>query len=102
MPETKVIPTITELFLSGTHIDIKTSYLDLSTLPDTLSAFISETVGSQDMTPYIEGELIIQMKNHPQHLTYLLDSQGHLILVISTGDGSKYSINDNGHLIYTT
>lgn len=101
MPETKVISTLTDLSLNGTDIAIRTFYSEPGDLPDTLSAFISDELGSQDGTSYIEGKLLIKMKESPEHLSYLIDSNGHLILSINTGDEDNYSINNNGHLIYT-
>lgn len=98
--ELKIIPTITETNLVGSDISIKTSYYkDL--LPDTIEAQIANSVGSKNGTVYTNGELIITTKNSPQNLNYLIDGDGHLILVINTGDGLKYSVNSSGHLIYT-
>jgi hypothetical protein len=99
--ETKIIPTITSLTVSGNDIEIRTEYLDITTLPDTLSADITEVVGMQDNTPYIEGELIIKMKNSPPNISYLIDNNGDLILIDITGDTANYSVDSNGELIYT-
>lgn len=102
MPEIENISTFTDTSTSGANISIRTQYLDPATLPDTLSADITEEVGSQDGVSFIEGKLLIKMKNSPSHLSYQLDNNGHLILIINTGDGAKYSIDNTGHLIYTT
>ena len=101
MSETKLIPTITELIVAGSGISIKTSYFE-DTLPDTISAAISESSGMQDGISYVEGELLIQTKNNPQNIFYTLNSDGNLILNITTGDETSYSINSNGDLTYTT
>jgi hypothetical protein len=101
MPELKTIPTITELFLSGTSVSIKTSYF-VDELPNTLSAVMADNSGSQDMVPYVQGDLIIQMKNNPSDIDYSLSSDGELILLTNTGDAGNYSIDTDGNLIYTT
>jgi len=41
------------------------------------------------------------MKNHPQQIDYVLNTQGQLVVLSSTGDVDNYSINENGELIYT-
>lgn len=98
--ELKIIPTITETNLVGSAISIKTSYNE-NILPDTLEAFIADSVSSKNGVNYIEGELIITAKNRPQNLSYSIDGDGHLILIVSTGDSDNYSVDNNGHLIYT-
>jgi hypothetical protein len=96
-----IIPTVTELAITnGEEISITSRYQEDS-LPNTLAADISIIVGSQDTTNFIEGELIIRMKNYPSQINYTLDSNGNLIVVSSTGDASNYSINGNGELIWT-
>ncbi len=99
MPESKLIPTFTTLSVLGNAIIIKTEYVE-DILPDTISALLTTNIGIQDGVNYIEGEGLIQMKNSPQHLTYYVDNNGHLILSINTGDENNYSIDNNGHLIY--
>lgn len=99
--ELKIIPTITETTLVGSAISIKTSYLE-DVLPNTLLASIADSVGSQDSIPFIEGELLIKMKNSPAQIDYSIDSNGHLILITNTNDAGNYSVDANGHLIYTS
>lgn len=101
MPETKVISTVTQLSTFGSNIAIKTFY-QKDELPDTIEAFIADSVGSQNGVSYIEGELNIQMKNSPQNLNYSIDNNGNLILSINTGDGLNYSVNASGQLEYTS
>ncbi len=101
MPESKIIPTLTTLTVTGNTISIKSEYFEDS-LPDTLAARIASVPGIQDGVSYIEGDGLIQMKNSPEHLTYYLDNNGNLILSINTGDQDNYSIDSNGNLVYTT
>lgn len=101
MPETALINTLTELTVTGSSISIKTFY-DEDLLPDTILASIPDSVGIQDGIVYSEGDLLIQMKNHPEQIDYYIDGSGNLILLTSEGDASNYSINANGELIYTT
>lgn len=100
MAETKVIDTTTILSVIGSAITIRSEYLN--ELPDTISVQIADEVGIQDGVSYIEGEGLIQMKNSPENISYILNNNGELILLTSTGDESNYSINGNGDLIYTT
>ncbi len=100
MPELVTLSTITELNVVSEQISIKTRYLDLSELPFTIEAFISEEVAVQDGVSYIEGELIMKMINSPNNINYYVDENGHLILMCDTGDQDKYS-NNSGNLIYT-
>jgi hypothetical protein len=101
MAETRVIPTVTSALTSGVNVSIKTSYQEPDSLPDTIEARITSAVGIQDGTLFEQGELLIQMKNSPQNIDYMLDGDGNLILLISTGDENNYSIDSNGDLIYT-
>lgn len=97
--ETKLIPTRTEFSVTGNSISI-TSIYDENLLPDTISSFLSESVGIQDGSNYIEGDLVIQMKEYQTHLYYDINSNGELVQVINTGDELKYEISSNGDLIY--
>jgi hypothetical protein len=101
MAETKLIPTLTEFSVAGTSISITSRY-DENDLPDTLLCRIPEEVGNQNGVLFIEGELLIKVKEYLTHIDYQLDGDGNLIQLISTGDEDKYSINENGELIYTT
>lgn len=100
MSEEKVISTLTETTSSGEDIAIRTFY-QKDDIPDTLECSIKNSVGTWSGVPFKEGELLIKMKNSPEHIVYKIDANGHLLLLISTGDESKYSIDENGHLIYT-
>lgn len=104
MPETKVITSSTVTSIVGSDISIITSYrevADTNILPDTISAFIGDKVATFDGTSYIEGELIIQMKNNPLQIDYSIDANGNLVVISNQGDENKYSIDSNGNLIYT-
>lgn len=49
---------------------------------------------------YLEGELIITMKNHPTEVYYAINNFGELVVYTTTGDASNYSINGNGELVW--
>ena len=104
MPETKVITSSTVTSIVGSDISIITSYrevTDTNILPDTISAFIGDKVATFDGISYIEGELIIQMKNNPLQIDYSIDANGNLVVFSNQGDENKYSIDSNtGQLIY--
>lgn len=69
-------------------------------LPDTILAFIAEQDGAISSKTFKENELIIIVKNFPQNINFTIDNKGNLILFVTTGDGSRYSINDMGELEY--
>jgi hypothetical protein len=100
MSEIKQIPTVTSVTTQNVDIVIHTRYLE-DGLPNTIFAQILQQPTVQDNTLGIEGELLIQMKNHPQQIDYVLNTQGQLVVLSSTGDVDNYSINENGELIYT-
>ena len=101
MSEIAIIPTVTELTITnGEEISITARYQEDS-LPNTVGAQIMGIVGNQDSIAFIEGELIIRMKNHPGSIFYVIDDSGNLIVTTTTGDSANYSINGNGELIWT-
>lgn len=78
MPEQKYIPVVTSLRTEGNVIYIKSSYLE-DILPNTILALIGENPNSLDSVSYIEGELMIEMKNHPELINYYLNNNGELM-----------------------
>lgn len=98
MPSSQLIPTETTISVLGSTIYIKTEYVK-DELPDTIEAFISDVVGNKNGVNYIEGELIITMKNYP-NINFILDPFGDLIVISLEEDVANYSINSNGDLIY--
>lgn len=94
----QLLPTETTLSIAGSNIYIKTEYIE-DVLPDTVEAFISDVVANKNGVGYIEGELIITMKNYPD-IDFSLNSNGDLIVISTNGDASNYSINSNGDLVY--
>ncbi len=100
MSEIKTIPTTTDIIIYEDSIFINTVYREESELPNTINTILSEIVGIIDGVPYIEGELVIQMKNYPSDINYILDGQGNLIVFVSTEDLDYYSINENGDLVW--
>lgn len=103
MPESKIIPSLTNTTIIGSNISIVTQYQDQgeNELPDTILAFIGDQAASFDGIGYIEGELMIQMKNNPTQIDYSINNNGDLVVFSNQGDVDKYSINSNGDLIYT-
>lgn len=99
MPETKQIPTQTTVLVQGQQVTINTFYVE-DTLPNTIFAQITENVGQQDTVQFTEGDLVIQMKNHPEKIFYSINSSGELIVFTNTGDASNYSIDNNGNLTW--
>jgi len=86
-------------------IEIWTLYIEnedcdgnLTNLPNTLEAIISLVPGVKNNISHLEGELLITMKNYPLNIDFWIDDQGHLI--VKGFDCDRYSIDNNGHLIY--
>jgi len=102
MPETKTISSQTTTTIKGDDITILTKFVQAgNVLPNTLDAFISNEVSSQEGVSYEENQLLIQMKNYPTQIDYTIDDDGSLIVFSNQGDVNKYSIDSEGNLIYT-
>lgn len=101
LPEPSFIPS-TSLAASNGQITANTEFYEVDSLPETVQAFLPTIPGNQDTVEYIEGELVIEMQNSPQDLSYAIDDFGNLILIIATGDEDAYSIDEYGCLIYIT
>lgn len=100
MPEIKYIPIVTSTRTEENVIYVRSSYLE-DILPNTLQALIVDSTDNLDNVSYIEGELVIQMKNNPEQINYYINDNGELILFTSTGDKNNYSIDVDGNLIWT-
>ena len=98
--ENITIPTFTVLTSSISSISIFTYYTQ-DQLPYTILATIQNSAGSKNSTDFIENELTIDMIHFPDSIDYIIDEQGNLILIDGAGDESKYSIDNNGNLIWT-
>lgn len=76
----------------------------ITTLPYTLEAQISETEGGDFLNGLMlyNGHLYITMNNTPADIDYEVNSNGNLIVKTSVqaSDANRYSIDENGHLIY--
>ena len=101
MIETKTIPTLTNLSSIGSDISIETYYFDITTLPYTIEARIADNTGVQDGVSFYNGDLLMREINSPNHISYLINNRGELIVSCDTGDSSNYFINENGELVYT-
>lgn len=97
MSEVKKIETKTIVETLNNLISI-TAIFDQSG-SDVLSTFISESVQVVNTIPFIEGELGISMNNYPNEIDFEIDQDGNLIVIAE--DAEKYSIDENGDLIYT-
>jgi hypothetical protein len=64
-----------------------------------LSARISDSTGSTNGTKHKEGELLINMTKYPAHIDASMNSKGELVLLGK--DLDKYSISEDGELLYT-
>lgn len=103
MAQQKQLPTITEVtYNNDGTVDIYTYYDQdvIDGLPNTLKAVIATSTGTNQGTPFTEGDLLITMKNWPDEINYTIDSLGNLILFTTTNDGSQYYINSEGDLMY--
>lgn len=99
MSETVNIPNTTTFTKVGSAVSIFTEYDDRA-LPNITKAFIALLVGNQDDIPYSEGELMIQAKNYPTEIDFVINSKGQLVLTGDSCELKGYSIV-NGYLIYT-
>ena len=92
---TQLIPTVTEIHITGTDIEILTRYYNgiVATY-----AFIAGIVGSIDGVPYDQGDgMIVVPSGQP---VFILDSSGQLL--VFGADADKYSVDDDtGQLKYT-
>ncbi len=98
MAELKLIPTTTIVSTTPTgspNIEIFTFY-DPSYF-HIISAFIADQPGSRLGAPYVEGHLIVTMRNSPSEVDVYIDNHGHLI--VRSPVGEDYSLDGNGHLI---
>lgn len=100
MPEKKTLSTITSLIADVDSITIHTEYKEAAELPNTIDAILAEAVGSLDGVSYIEGELVIEMKNYLSQINYKINDEGELVLYASTADIDYYSIDSNGNLVW--
>lgn len=105
MPQSRNLPTITQIVQNGDGtVSITVKYIaggGPDQLPNTLSGFVGEGPGRLADVQYVEGELILLVKNYPQNINYSLDNDGNLILFCNTGDINLYYIDDvTGDLMY--
>ncbi len=102
MPETKLIPTVTTLNVTGSTIKIFTEYVGQD-LPYILSVFIADQVGSLNNISYIEGQLIANFKSekYSNDIDLFIDNEGNLVVKSLGGDVENYSIDTEGNFIWT-
>lgn len=99
MAEERQIPIITSVRTEGNSIFIKSEYFN-NILPNTILALIGEDSNNIDSISYIEGELVIRMKNYPENIDYYINQNGELIVLSNTGDSDNYFINVDGELMW--
>ena len=105
MAEERLIFTTTLTSVDGTDIDIFTFYdPSADKLPNTLLGEIPEAVGQKEGVNFVEGELVLTLKNYPDNIYYEVNAKGELIVYTPTvNDASQYSIdNPTGQLQYNT
>jgi len=98
--EEKIIATITTFRSVLNTIYIKSEYY-LGLLPNTISVFISNSIGNSNSVPYVEGQLVIEMNDSPTLVDYNINNSGELVVGTSTGDSSNYYVNSSGELMWT-
>lgn len=109
MGQTKQVHTSTILTSSLTTFELRTFYdgsdaicdgiPQLTTfLPNILQSRITINVGYLNGTPFQEGELLVTSNLFPAAVNFWLDNSGNLI--IDAFDSGRYSIDENGDLIY--
>jgi len=98
-----LIPTTTITTINEPDIEIFTFYdPNMDVLPNTIFTILADNVGSINGVSYIEGQLLIGMKNHPHDIDYDINSNGELIAyTLGEGDADRYDIDANGDLTYT-
>lgn len=95
------ITTITENLDGTESIEVAYSGSVLDELPNTIAAFVGGSTGVLGTVAYVEGELIILVKNYPDQISYLIDDSGNLVLYDTTGDTIQYYIDPvSGDLMY--
>lgn len=96
------LPSITTITKVGEVAEIKVEYVgELSELPNTLEAFISELHGTMYGPAVTEGDLVFVLTNYPDQIDWELNDEGELIVKSSTFDAELYSINSqSGQLEY--
>lgn len=98
MAQEVLIPTATTVTINGQDITIYTYYNgDITNTPGIIQAFIAEESSAIGFVSYVEGELIVVMKDNYAASIYL-DSNGNLIL--EAEDSQKYYIDENGYLFF--
>jgi hypothetical protein len=104
MSESKLLPTLTRIVYNddGTaNIIVTYRPSDSDQLPNTLLAFLPQSVGRFRDKNFVEGDLVMLLKHSPTSINYKIDEAGDLILFDSTGDGGQYYIDEEtGDLMY--
>lgn len=97
-----LLPTETSISIIGTNISILTEYVSKG-YPYILKGEIKNDVGSEGGVSYIEGELLIKIKNgaYPGLIDAYIDNNGNLILV-GDSDVNNYYLNSDGDLMWVS
>lgn len=97
MSENKQISTLTDLYRVNGGISIFSYYWKLTT--NFKFCKISEDAGSVDNITYEEGHELASIISPDNNTDIWLTNSGNLML--KAIDSENYSIDTNGHLIYT-
>lgn len=103
MSNTAFLPTITLITYDTINntVAIKSQYVgDDASLNNVIFVDITDEDTVLESIQVQQGNLFAYVKNYPSQINMVLDDNGHCILFSSTGDESKYSIDENGHLSY--
>ena len=101
MAELKKIPTYTVVTSTIPDVDVSVNYLN-SCLGDIFNVFLNEEYKLINGTPFLQGHGVVTGSSLiPSMLDLFVEIDGHLILLGDVTEIAMYSIDSNGHLIYT-
>ena len=97
-----LLSTETSISIVGINISILTEYVSEG-YPYILKGEIKDDVGNEGGEAYIEGELLIKMKDNycPSSIDAYIDNDGNLILVGDT-DVNNYYLDIDGNLMWSS
>lgn len=91
-----VLNTQTTITRVNSNIDVFTFYQQEG--EKNITAFVSETVENIGSVSFVEGELIFVFDNW-KGVRFELNKKGELVVI--SNEANKFSINEQGELIYT-
>jgi hypothetical protein len=84
-------------YLSNGSVSIVCQYIsdDQDDLPNVIFADVADTDVTFNGKLISQGDLYFFLKNSPFDINAQIDDNGHLLLLINTGDDSNYFIDDS-------